>query len=180
MEETKVKENEMLENEKTEEINLNFEDPLLTDDMDGEEKIIEKGYRYLTFELDKEDYGVRIEYVIEIIGIQDITHLPGMPNYVKGLLNLRGKIIPIIDAREKFGKVKKEYNDRTCVVVLEINSITVGLVVDIISDVITILEREIEEAPNIGKIKANKYIKEVAKVENKVKLLIDCEKLINE
>lgn len=175
MEETKVKENDVLD-----EIDLGFEDSLLADDVDEEGKIIENGYRYLTFELDKEDYGVRIEYVIEIIGIQDITHLPGMPQYVKGLLNLRGKIIPIIDAREKFGKVKKEYNDRTCVVVLEINNITVGLVVDIISDVVTILEREIEDAPNIGKIKANKYIKEVAKVDNKVKLLIDCEKLINE
>ena len=175
MEETKVKENDVLD-----EIDLGFEDSLLADDVDEEGKIIENGYRYLTFELDKEDYGVRIEYVIEIIGIQDITHLPGMPQYVKGLLNLRGKIIPIIDAREKFGKVKKEYNDRTCVVVLEINNITVGLVVDIISDVVTILEREIEDAPNIGKIEANKYIKEVAKVDNKVKLLIDCEKLINE
>lgn len=177
MAETKLKE-EILEKEE------NLHNTLLADDIDEiddeKNKIIEKGYRYLTFELDKEHYGVNIEYVIEIIGIQDITHLPGMPKYVKGLLNLRGKIIPIIDAREKFGKEKKEYNDRTCVVVLEINNIMVGLVVDTISDAITIKESEIEESPNIGKIKANKYIKQIAKVDNKVKLLIDCEKLIND
>lgn len=176
MAKTKIKEE--LENE------LELNETFLTDDLedieDEENIIIEKGYRYLTFELDKEDYGVRIEYVIEIIGIQDITHLPGMPRYVRGLLNLRGKIIPIIDAREKFNKPKKEYNDRTCVVVLEINEIMVGLVVDIISDVITIKESEIEDAPNIGKIKANKYIRQIAKVEKKVKLLIDCERLIND
>ena len=137
-------------------------------------------HRYLTFELDGERYGVKIEYVIEIIGIQDITQLPGTPNYVKGLINLRGKIIPLIDAREKFGKVKVEYNDRTCIVVLDINEIMVGLVVDIISDVINIYDSDVEEAPNIGKIKANKYIKKIAKIDKKVELLIDCEKLINE
>ena len=137
-------------------------------------------HRYLTFELDGERYGVKIEYVIEIIGIQDITQLPGTPNYVKGLINLRGKIIPLIDAREQFGKVKVEYNDRTCIVVLDINEIMVGLVVDIISDVINIYDSDVEEAPNIGKIKANKYIKNIAKIDKKVELLIDCEKLINE
>ena len=137
-------------------------------------------HRYLTFELDGEHYGVNIEYVIEIIGIQDITQLPGTPKYVKGLINLRGKIIPLIDAREKFGKVKAEYNDRTCIVVLDIGEIMVGLVVDVISDVINIHDSDVEEAPNIGKIKANKYIKKIAKIDKKVELLIDCEKLINE
>ena len=137
-------------------------------------------HRYLTFELDGEHYGVNIEYVIEIIGIQDITQLPGTPKYVKGLINLRGKIIPLIDAREKFGKEKAEYNDRTCIVVLDIGEIMVGLVVDVISDVINIHDSDVEEAPNIGKIKANKYIKKIAKIDKKVELLIDCEKLINE
>ena len=175
MEDTKIRDELVLETDNNED-NTFFDGDMLEE----VEEIIENGQRYLTFELDKEDYGVKIEYVIEIIGIQDITHLPGMPQYVRGLLNLRGRIIPIIDARLKFGKVVKEYNERTCVVVLEISNIMVGVVVDTISDVVNIKDSEIEEAPNIGKIKANKYIKEIAKVDKKVKLLIDCEKLINE
>lgn len=173
MAETKVKEI----NDANISENTFFEDNLNSEEV---EEIVEVGQRYLTFILDNDHYGVKIEYVIEIIGIQDITHLPGMPSYVRGLLNLRGKIIPIIDAREKFGKTTKEYNERTCVVVLEINKIMVGVVVDIISDVINIKESEVDEAPNIGRIKANKYIKDIAKVEKKVILLIDGEKLINE
>lgn len=155
---------------------------VLAQDMDFDEikARTSPAHRYLTFELDGEHYGVKIDYVIEIVGIQDITQLPGTPKYVKGLINLRGKIIPLIDAREKFGKEKAEYNDRTCIVVLDIDDIMVGLVVDVISDVINIYDSDIEEAPNIGKIKANKYIKDIAKIDKKVKLLIDCEKLINE
>ena len=163
-----------------EEGNDNIE--VLAEDMDFDEikAKTSSGHRYLTFELEGEHYGVNIEYVIEIIGIQDITQLPGTPKYVKGLINLRGKIIPLIDAREKFGKENVEYTDRTCIVVLDINDIMVGLVVDVISDVINIHDSDVEEAPNIGKIKANKYIKEIAKINKKVVLLIDCEKLINE
>jgi purine-binding chemotaxis protein CheW len=136
--------------------------------------------RYLLFELEDEDYGINIEYVIEIIGIQDITYLPKMPNYVKGLINLRGKIVPVIDAREKFGKQKAIYNDRTCIVVLDVEGIMVGLVVDTISDVINVYNDVLEEAPKIGQIKTNKYISNIAKVDDQVKLLIDCDKLINE
>lgn len=152
------------------------------DNIENEEEEVKQvaGQRYLTFELEGEEYGVKIEHVIEIIGLQDITQLPGTPKYVKGLINLRGKIIPLIDAREKFKKPKAEYDDRTCIVVLEVTNIMVGLVVDTISDVVNIPDNEKEDAPNIGKIKANKYIKEIAKINNKVKLLIDCEKLINE
>lgn len=155
---------------------------LESSDMESNDENVKNvpSHRYLTFELDGEQYGVKIGYVIEIIGIQDITQLPGTPKFVKGLINLRGKIIPLIDAREKFGKEKIEYTDRTCIVVLDINDIMVGLVVDIISDVINIQDSVVEKAPNIGKIKGNKYIKEIAKIDNKVKLLIDCEKLINE
>ena len=137
-------------------------------------------HRFLLFALENEQYGIDISYVIEIIGIQEITHLPGMPRYVKGLINLRGKIIPVIDAREKFNKPKALYNDRTCIIVLELEGVMVGLVVDIISDVITVSERVLEEAPKIGKIKTNKYISNIAKMSDGVKLLVDCEKLINE
>jgi len=137
-------------------------------------------HRFLLFELEKEQYGIDISYVLEIIGIQEITYLPGMPRFVKGLINLRGKIIPVIVAREKFNKQKAIYNDRTCIIVLELEGIMVGLVVDMISDVITVSESILEEAPKIGKIKTNKYISNIAKMSDGVKLLVDCEKLINE
>ena len=137
-------------------------------------------YRYLLFQLENEQYGINIDYIVEIISYQEVTHLPGMPRFVRGLMNLRGKIIPVIDAREKFGKQKAIYNDRTCIVVLDVDGIMVGLVVDIISDVINVYDDVLEDAPRIGNIKTNKYISNIAKVDDQVKLLIDCEKLINE
>lgn len=177
MEETVVKDikEEILEKQ----IELNKEIDNATDKASVNEDI-SNGFRYLLFELDSEQYGVNIEYVMEIIGLQDITQVPKTPKFIKGLINLRGKIIPLIDGRLKLNKPSKEYNDRTCIIVLEVNEIIVGLVVDSISDVITLRESDMEHSPKIGKIKANKYIKEIAKVGKEVKLLIDCEKFINE
>lgn len=86
--------------------------------------------RYLIFTLDKETYGVEIKYVTEIIGIQTITEIPELPEYVKGIINLRGKIIPVMDVRLRFKKEPKEYNDRTCIIVLDIRDLTIGLIVD--------------------------------------------------
>ena len=178
MEETKLKDADYMTEDK-----VLVKDELVNDDSDIGESVkdnFSNGSRYLMFELGDEQYGVNIEYVIEIIGIQDITNLPGTPKYVKGLINLRGKIIPLIDARKKFGKEEKEYNDRTCVIVLEMENIMVGLVVDIISDVMFIRENQMESAPEIGRIKTNKYISKIAKINQEVKLLLDCKKLINE
>ena len=153
------------------------------DGTEAEEKVknvVGNFYRYLLFQLENEQYGININYIVEIISYQEVTHLPGMPRFVRGLMNLRGKIIPVIDAREKFGKQKAIYNDKTCIVVLQVEEIIVGLIVDTISDVISVNENVLEEAPKIGKIKTNKYINNIAKINNEVKLLIDCEKLINE
>ena len=175
MEKTKLAGTVLLEKEQV--VSLNGELDL------GKEIINEQTghfYRYLLFQLENEQYGINIDYIVEIIGIQDITHLPGMPRFVRGLINLRGKIIPVVDAREKFGKQKALYNDKTCIVVLQVDEIVVGLVVDTISDVISVNENVLEDAPKIGKIKTNKYISNIAKIDNEVKLLMDCEKLINE
>ena len=90
--------------------------------------------RVLTFSLDKESYGIDIKYVIEIIGMQSITKIPELPDYIKGVINLRGKIIPVIDVRLKFKKEGKEYNDRTCIIVVDINGISIGLIVDSMLD----------------------------------------------
>ncbi|MDF2942415.1 MAG: CheW protein [Herbinix sp.] len=136
--------------------------------------------RYLTFVLGRECYGIEIKFVTEIIGIQVITEIPELPEYVKGIINLRGKIIPVIDVRTRFKKEPKEYNDRTCVIVVDIKDISIGLIVDSVSEVLTILEQDIVDPPQMNKVSNNGYIKKIGKVANEVKLLLDCEKLLTE
>jgi len=136
--------------------------------------------RYLTFLLGNECYGMEIKFVIEIIGIQAITEIPELPEYVKGIINLRGKIIPVIDVRVRFKKETKEYNDRTCVIVVDIKDLSVGLIVDSVAEVITIQEQDIVDPPQINKGTNNRYIKKIGKVGTAVKLLLDCEKLLSE
>ena len=134
--------------------------------------------KYLTFTLEDEFYGIEIKYVIEIIGIQPISEIPELPEYIMGIINLRGKIIPVMDVRLRFKKEPLEYNDRTCIIVIQIEDISVGLIVDGVSEVIDIPDCEIVEPPEISKIK-NKFIKGIGKVQNDVKLLLDCDKLLN-
>ena len=136
--------------------------------------------RFLTFSLGKESYGIDIKCVIEIIGIQNITEIPEVPEYIKGIINLRGKIIPVLDVRLRFKKEPKEYNDRTCVIVVDIKDVSIGLIVDNVSEVITIPEKGMVEPPQMNKGLNNRYIKKIGKIENDVKLLLDCEKLITD
>jgi len=143
------------------------------------EEDTQKG-RFLTFSLGKESYGIEIKYVTEIIGIQPITEIPELPEYIKGIINLRGKIIPVMDVRLRFKKEPKEYNDRTCVIVIDIKDISIGLIVDSVSEVLTIPEQDIVEPPQMNKGFNNRYIKRIGKVGNDVKLLLDCEKLLTE
>jgi len=143
------------------------------------EEDTQKG-RFLTFSLDNESYGIEIRYVIEIIGMQEITEIPELPDYVKSIINLRGKIIPVIDVRLRFKKEPKEYNDRTCIIVVDINEVSIGLIVDSVSEVLTIQEENIVEPPKVNKGFNNRYIKHIGKVGSEVKLLLDCEKLLNE
>lgn len=135
--------------------------------------------KFLTFSLGTEFYGIEIKYVTEIIGMQPITEIPEMPNYIKGIVNLRGKIIPLIDVRLRFKKPFREYNDRTCIVVIDIKEIPIGLIVDSVSEVIAIPETEIVAPPNVNR-DGNKYIKGIGKVGNDVKLLLDSDKLLND
>lgn len=143
------------------------------------EEDTQKG-RFLTFSLDKESYGIEIKYVTEIIGIQEITKIPELEEYVKGIINLRGKIIPVMDIRIRFKKEPKEYNDRTCVIVVDIKDITIGIIVDSVSEVFTIPEEDIVEPPQMNKSYNNRYIKNIGKVGNDVKLLLDCERLLSD
>lgn len=134
----------------------------------------------LTFLLGTEFYGIEIRHVTEIIGIQAITEIPEMPEYIRGIINLRGKIIPVMDVRLRFRKPPREYNDRTCIIVVDIRDISVGLIVDSVSEVLSIPDHDIVPPPEINKKTANRYIKGIGKVGNEVKLLLDCDKLLND
>lgn len=142
------------------------------------EEDTQKG-KYLTFSLGNESYGIEIQYVTEIIGIQTITEIPELPDYVKGIINLRGKIIPVMDVRLRFKKEVKDYNDRTCIIVIDIMDLSIGLIVDSVAEVMNIPEQDIEVPPKMNKGYNNRFIKNIGKVGNEVKLLLDCERLLN-
>lgn len=142
---------------------------------DGEDTQKDK---YLIFALAKEFYGIDVRYVIEIIGIQPISKVPELPQYIKGIINLRGKIIPIMDVRLRFKEEYREYNDRTCIVVIEVEDITIGLIVDSVLEVADISGLEIVDPPEIGSHR-NRFIKGIGKSENGIKLFLDCNKLLN-
>jgi purine-binding chemotaxis protein CheW len=136
--------------------------------------------RYLTFALGSESFGLEISYVKEIVGMQPITTIPESPGYVKGIINLRGKIISIIDMRLKFGMEEAAYNDRTCIVVIDVNDTPAGLIVDNVSEVISIEDENIAPLPGYGSGTQNRYIKGIGKVGGDVKLLLQAEELFNE
>ena len=127
-------------------------------DQDNQDQIedTQKG-KFLTFCMGNDFYGIEIKYVTEIIGLQPITEIPEMPEYIRGIINLRGKIIPVMDVRLRFRKPFREYNDRTCIVVIEISEVSVGLIVDSVSEVIAIPDEEIVAPPSMTK-EGNRYI----------------------
>lgn len=144
-----------------------------------QEEDTQKG-RFLTFLIGNESYGIEIKYVTEIIGIQAITEVPELPEYIKGIINLRGKIIPVMDVRLRFKKGPKEYNDRTCIIVIDIREISIGLIVDSVSEVLSITDENIVPPPDVNKTVGNKYIKGIGKVGDDVKLILDCNKLLSD
>jgi purine-binding chemotaxis protein CheW len=137
------------------------------------------GGRYLTFALGSESYGIEIRYVTEIIGTQPVTEVPELPTYIRGIINLRGKIVPVMDVRLRFKKQFREYNDRTCIIVIDIKEVSIGLIVDSVSEVISIPDSEIVAPPEISKV-GSKYVKGIGKVNGEVKLLLDCDRMLND
>ena len=135
--------------------------------------------KYLTFHLDDECYGIEIKYVMEIIGLQKITSVPEMPDFVRGIVNLRGKIIPVMDVRVRFKKPFREYMDRTCIIVIEMNELTIGLIVDSVAEVIAIPASDVVAPPEVNR-RSNRFVMGIGKVGKEVKLLLDCEKLLND
>lgn len=138
--------------------------------------------KYMTFKSGREYFGLKIQYVFEIIQMQSITSIPETEDYIKGLINLRGKVIPVIDMHLRFHQEPFEYNDRTCIIVLNVNSIVVGLIVEQIAEVVEIKEEDILPPPNRGRIDLaeHKYIYGIGKVGESVKLLLDPDKLLND
>lgn len=146
-----------------------------------EDLISQKG-KFVTFKSGNEYFGLKIQYVNEIIGFQEITEIPESEDYIKGLINLRGKIIPVIDVRIRFKQEPFEYTDRTCIIVINFNSLVVGLIVEKIAEVVEIPEENILPAPSIGKAdkSQNKYVYAIGKVGDDVKLLLDPDRLLND
>lgn len=135
--------------------------------------------KYLTFTLGEELYGIDIRAVIEIIGIMPITKVPEVPAYVQGIINLRGKIIPVVDMRLRFGQEYCPYSDRTCVIIISVNDVLIGLIIDGVSEVLTIPENSIVPPPELKSVR-NRYVKNIGKLsEEKVVLLLDWKKLFS-
>jgi purine-binding chemotaxis protein CheW len=139
--------------------------------------------KHLTFQLDDEIYGLDILRVKEIIGIMDITPVPQAPSYLKGVLNLRGKIIPVVDLRLKFGFPEREYDERTCIIVVELASqegkVLVGIIVDSVSEVTNISDADVESTPDLGGGFDTDYIQGMAKIKGKVVILLDINKVLS-
>ena len=136
----------------------------------------------MTFKSGNEFFGLKIEYVNEIIQFQSITAIPETESYIKGLINLRGKVIPVIDVRLRFKQPAIEYNDRTCIIVINVKSTTVGLIVEKIAEVVEIKDDNILPPPSIGRAdkQHHKYVYGIGKVGDSVKLLLDPDKLLND
>ena len=148
----------------------------IEDEFDEEEDTQEG--QYLSFNIGKELYGIEIRYVTEIVGKQSITEIPEMPDFVKGVINLRGSVIPVIDVRLRFSMQEREYDDRTCVVVVKINESPIGLVVDTVSEVISIAPELISPAPAVSSAKSNRYIQGIGRMEKRVIILLSVDKML--
>lgn len=144
--------------------------------------VITEGGKYVTFRTGDEYFGIKIQYVNEIIMLQEITLVPETEDYIKGLINLRGKIIPVIDVRLRFKQKPFEYNDRTCIIVINVESTVVGLIVEQIAEVVELEPEDIIPSPSLGNTEAlqSKYVYALGKAGEAVKLLLDPEKLIRD
>jgi purine-binding chemotaxis protein CheW len=145
-------------------------------------KTEERAGKYLVFHLGKEEFGIRVLKVREIMGIQDITAVPQTPAYVKGVINLRGKVIPVVDLRLKFGLPQIEYTQRTCIIVVQVqadsHAMMMGIVVDGVAEVLNLVAGDIEDTPDFGQGVATPYLLGMAKIKGKVKILLELDQVL--
>jgi purine-binding chemotaxis protein CheW len=139
--------------------------------------------KYLTFQLANEEFGIRVLKVREIMGLQEITAVPQTPAYVKGVINLRGKVVPVVDLRLKFALSAAEYTQRTCIIVTQVQGesgpVLIGIVVDGVSEVLNLTAQEIEDTPDFGSEAGVRYLLGMAKVKGKVKILLDIDQVLS-
>jgi len=139
--------------------------------------------KYLTFQLANEEFGIRVLKVREIMGLQEITAVPQTPMHIKGVINLRGKVVPVIDLRLKFGLAAAEYTQRTCIIVTQVQGesgpVLMGVVVDGVSEVLNLTAQEIEDTPDFGEAVTGQYLLGMAKVKGKVKILLDIDRVVS-
>lgn len=133
---------------------------------------------YLAFNLGSQHYALDISTVVEIIGIQAITEVPDVAPYIQGVINLRGKVIPVMDVRLRFNMPHRGYDDRTCIIVVSVQEVNVGLIVDRVAEVINIPDKQIQAPPSVGHDNVQLFMKGLGKLEKNVKLLLDTEKLL--
>jgi purine-binding chemotaxis protein CheW len=148
----------------------------------GKTSVEDRAGKYLTFELGGEVYGLEILKVQEIIGIMTVTRVPRTPEFVRGVINLRGKVIPVVDLRIKFGLEAKDDTEKTCIIVVQVkqkdSEVTMGIIVDEVSEVLDIAAQQIEAAPEFGAdIQAN-FILGMGKVDKKVIMLLDVDRVL--
>ena len=136
--------------------------------------------KHLVFSLDSQIFAISIEYVVDIINVQPITRVPNCPGFVNGITNLRGKVIPIIDLRLRFGKTPQEYNDRTCIIVVEQGKIQVGIVVDRVNEVANISDDMISPPPNFSGGFEASFVESVGHMENGVYLILNCKAVLGD
>lgn len=133
--------------------------------------------KYLTFQLGREEFGIRVLKVREIMGLQDITAVPNTPPCVKGVINLRGKVIPVVDLRLKFGLEARDYDARTCIIVVGVGAargaVMTGIIVDCVSEVLNLAGEDIEDTPDFGTNAETQYLLGMAKVKGNLKILLD-------
>lgn len=139
-----------------------------------------RGGKFLTFFLVGEEYGLEILKVQEIIGMMDVTPVPRTPEHIQGVINLRGKVIPIMDLRQKFGMERSERTSETCIIVVEANRVQTGIVVDQVSEVLDIAGEEIEDAPTFGADVRVDYILGIGKTQERVRLLLDIDRVLGD
>lgn len=150
-----------------------------TEEMENEEQSTE-AEKYLTFWTDKELFGIPISDVVQIISMQKITSLPDFPDYAKGIINLRGSIIPVIDMRIRLKKPEAEYNESTCIIVTNIRDTYMGFIVDTVDEVADISSENITPAPRLSKDSVNRYLTGIGQIGEKVVLLLDISKILSD
>ena len=136
--------------------------------------------KYLTFYIDDSIYGVSIDNVIEIINNEKCTYVPGIPRFIRGIINLRGRIVPVIDARLKLGAEEIEYDERSCTIVIDWQDSLVGLIVDRVAEVDDFSSEQLAALPDFASVNSNQYLSSICKVGERLVLILDCEKFLSD